>query len=111
MNALHSNHITPSHHTHVVSPLLSDNLQSPNAIPPRSSSTGFVTNGTSPRAAGKKPSSSVLRPISEQAWLSQGKTITASQEALGRATRTMTTPPRDGALFDPLSTVPGASRE
>ncbi|KAF2104017.1 terpenoid synthase, partial [Rhizodiscina lignyota] len=48
---------------------------SPNAIPPRTSSSGVVANGASPppRAASKKASSSVLRPISETDWLSQGK--------------------------------------
>ena len=46
--------------------MVSDNLQSPNAIPPRTSSTG-LNLGFVPAA---KP---VLRPVSEGDWISHGK--------------------------------------
>jgi geranylgeranyl diphosphate synthase, type III len=41
----------------------------PNAIPPRTSSSGFVTNGTSQPS----PSKPVLKPIAEVDWLGQSK--------------------------------------
>ncbi|TRX97160.1 hypothetical protein FHL15_001954 [Xylaria flabelliformis] len=40
-------------------------LQSPNAIPPRTSSTGYATTTLTP------PAKSVLRPVSESNWLAQ----------------------------------------
>jgi geranylgeranyl diphosphate synthase, type III len=108
---------TPSHassssdRAQVVSALLTENLQSPNAIPPRTSSSGVVTNGASPPSrAVKKASSSVLRPISETDWLSQGKRI--SLEALGRLRHSMGSPSRGSrTAFDPVDTVPGASKD
>lgn len=83
----------------VVSALLSDNLQSPNAIPPRTSSSNAAlfstfssfgspvgstsnTNGDRQLRPSKRASTSVLRPISERDWLSQGRRV--SQELLGR---------------------------
>lgn len=44
--------------------MASNSLKSPNAIPPRTSSTGIVMNGHVPQ----KP---VLRPLSEVDWMSQ----------------------------------------
>ena len=48
--------------------MVSENLQSPNAIPPRTSSTG-LNFGFIPAA---KP---VLRPVSEGDWISHGKKL------------------------------------
>ncbi|KZF23620.1 terpenoid synthase [Xylona heveae TC161] len=48
--------------------MVSENLRSPNAIPPRTSSNG-LGNGTTIAA---KP---VLRPVSEADWISQGKRL------------------------------------
>lgn len=101
-----------------ISALLADNPQSPNAIPPRTSSTGVAgTNGSSthssPRShtAAKRPSTTVLRPISETTWLSQGKR--ASVEALGKSSKDqrMASPQRNTMNFDPVDTVPGPARE
>lgn len=116
----------PQHHRHsqsdanvISTALLADNPQSPNAIPPRTSSTGITTNGassttsahSSPRShtAAKRPSTSVLRPISETTWLSQGKR--ASVEALSKNSKRMASPQRNAMTIDPVDTVPGTSRE
>lgn len=48
--------------------MVSENMQSPNAIPPRTSSTG-VNLGFVPAA---KP---VLKPVPEGDWISHGKTL------------------------------------
>ncbi|KAI9835050.1 MAG: geranylgeranyl diphosphate synthase 1 [Sarea resinae] len=48
--------------------MVSDSLKSPNAIPPRTSSTG-ITNGT---GYATKP---VLKPVPEGDWLAQGKAL------------------------------------
>ncbi|KAL1797800.1 hypothetical protein ACET3X_004406 [Alternaria dauci] len=46
---------------------------SPNAIPPRTSSTGILNLNTNPGAAKQPSRSSVLRPLSEIDWLGQSK--------------------------------------
>ncbi|KAI9840603.1 MAG: geranylgeranyl pyrophosphate synthetase [Sclerophora amabilis] len=48
--------------------MVSENLQSPNAIPPRTSSTG-VSNSNGVQTASKP----VLRPVPEGTWIAQGK--------------------------------------
>lgn len=50
-------------------------LQSPNAIPPRTSSNGIVTGHAGPQR-------SVLRPLSETDWISSKKTSLASMRNL-----------------------------
>lgn len=118
MNLLGKRHSTPNtkstaqEHAQITSALLAENLGSPNAVPPRTSSAGVVTNGTPEARPKGKKSSTVLRPINEIDWLSQGKRV--SQEALSsfvKSHRRMTSPPHNGAIFNPVDTVPGASRD
>lgn len=117
---------TPGKDQNVISALLSENLQSPNAIPPRTSSTTALLNGDRAGKPLKRASTSVLRPISETDWLSQGKRV--SQEPLGKhsrrstgpstpASHTPVSPPRrmegsrDGTPVKSTETVPGPSKE
>jgi len=69
--------------------MVSDNLKSPNVIPPRTSSHGIVTNGQ--HVSSVKP---VLRPLSEIDWIAQGKkhTLTVSHTHSHPASMS-TTPP------------------
>ncbi|MCJ1432769.1 geranylgeranyl pyrophosphate synthetase [Xylographa pallens] len=66
--------------------MVADNLQSPNAIPPRTSSTG-LNLGFVPAA---KP---VLRPVSEGDWISHGKKLSTTSTA---ATPNSLRPKMDG---------------
>ncbi|KAK7514275.1 isoprenoid synthase domain-containing protein [Phyllosticta citriasiana] len=73
-------------------------LQSPNAIPPRSSSYGSILNSnhrhssTSPKRS--SPQRSVLRPLSEVDWISSGKNSrpASSMSAPTQYDRTMPSP-------------------
>ncbi|KAF1981271.1 terpenoid synthase [Aulographum hederae CBS 113979] len=55
-----------------------DSYRSPNAIPPRTSSTGVTSSSPPPAGTNglvpvRQPSKPVLKPLSEDHWLSQGK--------------------------------------
>lgn len=50
-----------------------ENPQSPNAIPPRTSSSGFTNGGSSSSHAHLSPQKPVLKPLSELDWLGQSK--------------------------------------
>lgn len=60
---------------------------SPNAIPPRTSSTGQVTN-----AHPASPRHSVLRPLSEIDWMSQSKKSKTSHVSIDAAANTQSRP-------------------
>jgi geranylgeranyl diphosphate synthase type 3 len=70
-----------------------ENLSSPNAIPPRTSSHG-MTNGLVPLHA-RTPSKSVLRPLSEIDWIAQGKKHAAPVSNTHPFPSGMTPPPPD----------------
>ena len=70
--------------------MVSDNLKSPNVIPPRTSSHGIVTNGQ--HVSSVKP---VLRPLSEIDWIAQGKKHTLTVSHTHSHPASMSTPPPD----------------
>src|SRR5690242_21841124 len=74
---------------------------SPNAIPPRTSSTGQVTN-----AHPANPRHSVLRPLSEIDWMSQSKKSKTSHASIDAAASTQPRPhsqPQSQSRSDPMS--------
>ncbi|KAJ4990121.1 Geranylgeranyl pyrophosphate synthase 2 [Stagonosporopsis vannaccii] len=76
---------------------------SPNAIPPRTSSTGQVTTGHP-----ANPRHSVLRPLSEIDWMSQSKKSKTSHASIDAAANTQSRPHSHSQLHsqsrsDPMS--------
>ncbi|OCL05463.1 terpenoid synthase [Glonium stellatum] len=70
--------------------MVPDSLKSPNAIPPRTSSHGIVTNGQHVSSV-----KSVLRPLSENDWIAQGKKHTPSISHTHLQPASMATPQPD----------------
>ncbi len=62
--------------------MVSDSLRSPNAIPPRTSSSG-LSNGYSSAAKGISPSNSILKPVPESDWIAQSKKLHTNSTTTG----------------------------
>ena len=77
-----------------------ENPQSPNAIPPRTSSSGFTNSSSHANPSSQKP---VLRPLSEVDWLGQSKNSHSNPQP---TSPTRTHRPRQQSL--PSSMVPRA---